>query len=68
MVTRAFRATRLRERIARGPAIDAAPFTTLTERQVLEVREKYLIWVNTWVLPDLDSLVPELRSRQSKES
>ena len=66
--TRKYVATRLRGRIVEGPSLDSYPFTSLTDKQVAEVREKYLIWVHTWILDDLDRLVPELRDQSKKDS
>jgi hypothetical protein len=59
--TRAEAARELRERVLRGPAFsDTATYGhgPLTER---EVSEQYRRWAESWVLPLVERLVPELK-------
>ena len=57
------RATDLRERIARGPMWDTGGPDGFTRDQVDEITNRYRGWAETWVLPELDALVPELRKK-----
>lgn len=63
--TRAQRATELRERLLRGPS---GPFDQRTITGVNLTPDQryaeYKLWIETWVIPELDDLVPELRKKQ----
>jgi hypothetical protein len=61
--TRKQRAALLRERVARGPIFlrdrsDAAEGLTHGGHKP---NDAYRVWVETWVLPELDTLIPELK-------
>ena len=53
--TRKQRAQALLERLQRGPCS-----LTSTEKS----RHDYTLWVNTWILPEVKRLVPELREKK----
>lgn len=63
--TRKQRATELLTRIKRGPSI-SAPFdgSPLTPAEVIRI---YRGWIESWILPDLTDLVPELRDAKRLE-
>lgn len=58
--TRKERAAKLRTRIARGPAWHTIGPTGLSPDAVDEAARQYRLWVEAWILDDLDDLVPEL--------
>lgn len=68
-VTRATRAATLRKRVIEGPAFSYMDFhheDPLTPERAAEIASfNYRLWANSWVLPDLDILVPELRKRDN---
>ncbi len=68
MATRRLRARQLRERIERGPAFfDGKTLLTIMNKDERELfRRAYGVWVETWVLPELDNLIPELRKPVDK--
>ena len=55
--TRKQRAAELRKMVERGPSMFMG-YEALTEAQF---KYHYQLWVETWVLPELDNLIPELR-------
>jgi hypothetical protein len=58
--TRKDRAAELRERLERGPSFSDMrddPF------DIKEAERQYKIWASSWILGELDQLVPELKKR-----
>ena len=73
--TRAQRAAALVDRLNRGPSIDLtffsidhaavdAALTPAAKRLIEEyLKSQYHRWVDTWVVPEVTALVPELKSK-----
>jgi hypothetical protein len=63
--TRKQRARELLERIKRGPGFNVPmDGSSLTVEQV---KDLYQLWVGSWVLEDLQDLIPELRKDAEKK-
>lgn len=67
--TKKQRAAELLKRATNGPALDmtfSAAGLSDEQKQVIEaeLRERYRLWSQTWLLPELNQLVPELRAAQ----
>lgn len=58
--TRKQRAAELLAMLERGPSLRISGFAPLT---VKEIQEGYKLWVETWVIPELKALVPELKGK-----
>jgi hypothetical protein len=58
--TRKQRAAVLRTRLARGPAFSAFDFNAAQQQIAIDA---YRLWAESWILPELDALVPELRKK-----
>lgn len=58
--TRKQRAAKLLEIVSRGPDFDDAFSHRYGPHQA---RDQYLLWVESWVVPELKRLIPELRER-----
>lgn len=64
-ITREQRARTVQERVRKGPsvALIGIDHTKLTKSEVIEYfAGHYRNWAETWVLPDLEVLIPELRN------
>lgn len=62
--TREQRAKKLREMLARGPSLsirDARDFFTGETISPEKLAAQYRSWAESWILPEIDFLVPELR-------
>ena len=58
--TRKQQAKELLDRLERGPAFDKI-FQELTED---EATRQYTLWVNSWIIPMVKRLVPELKEHK----
>jgi hypothetical protein len=59
-------AMQLVRRLERGPAFSVLSSTGRIDQQLFneaEASKQYQMWVRSWVLPDVLSLVPELRDK-----
>lgn len=61
--TRAVRAAQLRAMIESGPAC----LRDVGDRELNRLRGKYQLWARTWIIPELDMLVPELRTAKARK-
>lgn len=61
--TRRQRAVVLIERLIEGPATFDYPGQYLGQSEVFE---SYQRWVNSWILPEIRDLVPELRKKKDR--
>lgn len=67
--TRKQRAAALQDTLTRGPSISLDSHKlNLTPEQITaldaHIKERYSLWANTWVLPELVQLIPELKSAE----
>ncbi len=70
--TRKARAAELQKRATSGPDFGLTFSTadlTDQQKQILEreLRDRYRLWAESWLLPPIKSLVPELRQEATKE-
>lgn len=63
--TRKSEAKELLRLLTQGPAsyLPDYPFGTLTAAQRAEVKKSFHLWVDSWVLPRVQYLVPELQEK-----
>lgn len=61
--TRRERAQELLATLEHGPEFDA---TFVSGYKPMHARDQYLIWVETWVVPEVKKLIPELE-REAKD-
>lgn len=69
-MTRNKKAAQLIERLNRGPELslyhfDAGVEIPQTARRMMEIemRKQFVAWSQTWLIPDVCALVPELKTR-----
>lgn len=67
--TRQQKATELVQQVNRGPALHLTFFNdvelTSSAKKLIEVEmiNQYRLWAETWIVPELLKLIPELRSK-----
>lgn len=61
MPTRKQRAAELLERVRRGPALSDIGKSAEHGRALAEAQRGYRIWADTWIIPGLVALIPELK-------
>lgn len=62
--TRTVRSEQLLERLKRGPALNHIMTSDAFTPE--QARQSVMLWLNTWVIPEVEDLIPELRKRQTK--
>jgi len=62
--TRKARAERLLKQLSRGPSfLQADPFIPVHKELAAKLAYHYRLWVETWIIPEVEGLIPELRKK-----